>query len=98
MYSRVPAALTEGQESLDLVAGFARQLHMHSEAIDAVRNRLRGAEYLDWQSPAGRNFSGYLAERGAMLAATAAALREAALSVEAYGGALAQAENQRALG
>lgn len=98
MYPSTTPALPREQESHQAVQEFARALRIEAEAVESVRERLRGAEAISWHSPAGQNFRAYLAERAATVTVTAAHLREAALALDAYGVALASAEGKGALG
>lgn len=98
MYRSTTPALSCEQDAHQAVQDLARQLRLEAEAVESVRERLRGAEGLNWESPAGRNFRSYLAERAVTVAATAAYLREVALSLEAYGAALADARRDGVLG
>lgn len=82
------AASSCEQESGEVVRDFARRLRMQADVVEAVRERLRAAEQIHWESPAGRNFRSYLVDRAAGLMTTAALLREAAVSMDAYGVAL----------
>lgn len=95
--STMPALSCE-QESDRAVQDLARLLRLEAEAVESVRERLRGAEGISWDSPAGRNFRSYLSERGATVAVTAGYLREVALSLDAYGVALANARQEGVLG
>lgn len=98
MYSSTTPALSSEQESDRAVQELASALRLEAEATESVRERLRGAESIGWESPAGMNFRVYLAERAVTVAATAAYLREVALSLDAYAGALADARRDGALG
>lgn len=89
--TRTPALWCE-QEPSEAVRDFGRQLRTQADAVDAVRERLRVAENIGWESPAGRNFRSYLIDRAAELATTAALLREAAVSMEGYGAVLQTGE------
>lgn len=88
MYSSTTAALPGGDEASEAVRGFAGLLRVQADVVDAARERLRSAVDIDWESPAGRNFRGYLLDRAASLVTAAALLREAAVSLEGYGAAL----------
>lgn len=92
MYRTTIPALSCEQEPSEAVRDFARRLRLQADVVDAVRERLRVAESIGWESPAGRNFRTYLADRSAGLATTAALLREAVLSMEGYGAALQTGE------
>lgn len=94
MYRSTTPALSCQQESNQAVQDLARQLRLEAEAVESVRERLGGAEGLRWESPAGRNFRSYLAERAATVAATAAYLREVAFALDAYGVALSDAQGE----
>lgn len=98
MYRSMAAGSTCEQESSRAVQELAGQLRLQAEAVESVRERLRGAESISWESPAGRNFRTYLAERGLTVAATAAYLREVTLSLDAYGAELANARGDGVLG
>ena len=88
MYHNPTSALPGGQGSSEVVHDFARQLRVQADIIDSVLQRLRTAENVGWESPAGRNFRSYLGDRTAALAGTTALLREASVSMDAYGRAL----------
>ncbi|WP_309071021.1 SgrR family transcriptional regulator [Arthrobacter sp.] len=88
MYRSPTSGLAHEQEPSEVVRDLARQLRVQAEAIDLVLRRLRAAEHLDWESPAGRNFRSFLGERTTSLVVTTARLREAAVSMDAYGSAL----------
>ena len=98
MYRSTTPALSCEQESNQAVGDLARALRLEAEAVESVRERLRGAEGIGWESPAGQNFRSYLSERAATVAATAAYLREVAFSLDAYGVALASAHREGPLG
>jgi hypothetical protein len=94
MYPSTTPALSCRRESIQAVQDLARQLRFEAEAVESVRERLRGAQGVSWDSPAGRNFRSYLAERAATVAATAAYLREVAFALDAYSAALATGEGE----
>lgn len=98
MYRGTTPALSSEQESDRAVHDLARLLRLEAEAVESVRERLRGAEGIDWDSPAGRTFRSYLSERAATVAAIAGYLREVALSLDAYGVALTNARQEGTLG
>lgn len=84
MYRSTTPALSCEQEPSEAVRDFARVLRIQADVIDGVRQRLRAAEQIDWESPAGRNFRSYLAVRTAGLMTTATLVREAAVSMDSY--------------
>ena len=89
--STTPAPACE-QEPSEAVRELARLLRLQADVVDTVRERLRTAEQIDWESPAGRNFRAYLTDRAASLVSTAALVREAAVSMDGYGAALQMGE------
>jgi hypothetical protein len=92
MYPSTTPAVSCEQEPSEAVRDFARHLRIQADVVDAVRERLRVAESIGWESPAGRNFRSYLIDRAAGLGSTAALLREAAVSMEGYGVTLQTSE------
>ena len=92
MHPGTTTALSPAGASTDEVRELARRLRLEAEAVEAVRERLRGAMEIDWESPAGRNFRSYLAERAVAVGVTAFGLRDAAVSLDAYGAALSAAD------
>lgn len=98
MHPSTTAALPPGEASTDEVRELARQLRLEAEAVEAVREHLRGAVEIDWESPAGRNFRSYLAERAVAVGVTAFGLRDAAVSLDAYGAALSAADGRGTFG
>jgi hypothetical protein len=92
MHPGTTTALSPAEASTDEVRELARQLRIEAETVDAVREHLRGAVGIDWESPAGRNFRSYLAERAVAVGVTAFGLRDAAVSLDAYGAALSASD------
>jgi hypothetical protein len=92
MHPGTTTVLSPAGASTDEMRELARQLRLEAEAVEAVRERLRGAVEIDWESPAGRNFRSYLAERAVAVGVTAFCLRDAAVSLDAYGAALSAAD------
>lgn len=98
MYPSMTTASPDGQQPAEAARGFARQLRMQADGVDAVREQVRCAEAIGWESPAGRNFRSLLHDRSAELVAVAALLREAAVSMDGYSAALETAEAADGLG
>lgn len=92
MYQSTTPSHSSALPSSEVVRDLAGQLRVHAEALEDVRARLRGAEDIGWESPAGRKFSTYLGERTWSVAAAASLLREAAVSLDAYSASLHTAE------
>jgi hypothetical protein len=88
MYRSPTSALPDGHDSSEVVHDFARRLRVQADIIDSVLQQLRTADNVGWESPGGRNFRSYLGDRTAALAGTTALLREASVSMDAYGRAL----------
>lgn len=98
MHLRTTPALPCEPESHQAVQDLARALRIEAEAVESVRERLRGAEGISWHSPAGQKFRAYLAEQATTVTVTAAHLREVAFALDAYGVALASTEGKGSLG
>lgn len=93
MYGSPTTALASDHEPSEVFRDYARQLRVQADIIDSILQRLRTAEDLGWESPAGRRFRAVLQNRTAALTGTAALLREAAVSMDSCASALQLAPN-----
>lgn len=78
-------------------ASISSQVLLCAEAVDDVAARMSVVTTLDWESPAGRNFSTYLALQVGGVRRAHEQLREAAARVAGFAAALRADEYRRFL-
>ncbi|MBG6191096.1 hypothetical protein IWX64_002050 [Arthrobacter sp. CAN_A212] len=65
-------------------ASISSQVLLYAEAVDEVASRMATVTTLDWESPAGRNFSAYLTGQVGGVRLASEQLRESAARVAAF--------------
>ena len=78
-------------DSSAVAALSARLLHQ-ADSVDEVASRLTGVAGLDWESPAGRNYSEYVLNQTGSVRQASALLREAASRSESLASTLRSLE------
>lgn len=78
-------------------ASISSQVLLYAEAVDEVASRMAGVTALDWESPAGRNFSAYLTRQVGGVQRAGEQLRESAARVAAFAWTLRTDEYRRFL-
>lgn len=78
-------------------ASIGSQVLLYAEAVEDVASRMAVITTLDWESPAGRNFSAYLARQVGGVRRANEQLRESASRVSAFAATLRTDEYRRFL-
>ncbi|MHA7154304.1 hypothetical protein [Arthrobacter sp. TMN-50] len=73
-------------------AAISSQLLLQAEIVDEVAFRLTGGGVLEWESPAGRNFSEYVTGQALGVRRASDLLREAATQVGSFASTLRSLE------
>ncbi|NOJ59172.1 hypothetical protein [Arthrobacter sp. 260] len=78
-------------------ASISSQVLVYAETVDDVASRMAAVTALDWESPAGRNFSAYLTRQVRGVRQAGEQLRESAAQVAAFAATLRTDELRRFL-
>lgn len=78
-------------------ASISSQVLLYAEAVEDVASRMTVVTTLDWESPAGRNFSAYLTRQVGGVRRAGEQLRESAARVGAFAATLRSDEYRRFL-